>query len=161
MICYGIAILPLIRMLKSEFPAAIQQWYADDGSTAGNFADIRTQFERLQQLGPNYGYFPESSKSILVVAPHNVEPAKIEFAGLNFQVETDSRYLGSFIGEATKRDSWIANKVDDWVQSIKKLAGAARAYPQSAYSAHHRSGQQEWQSLQHTTHSIEFWFDFH
>ena len=41
MICYGIAILPLIRMLKSEFPAAIQQWLAVDGSTAGKFADIR------------------------------------------------------------------------------------------------------------------------
>ena len=62
-------------MLKSEFPTAIQQWCAVDGSTAGKFADIRAQFERLQQLGPNYGYFPESSKSILVVASHN----KVEF----------------------------------------------------------------------------------
>ena len=41
MICYGIGIIPLIRMLKSEFPAAIQQWLAVDGSTAGKFADIR------------------------------------------------------------------------------------------------------------------------
>ena len=31
MICYGIGILPQIRMLKSEFPAAIQHWFADDG----------------------------------------------------------------------------------------------------------------------------------
>ena len=76
MICYGIGILPPIRILQSEFPAAKQQWFADDGSTAGKFADIRAQFERLQQLGPNYGYFPESSKSILVVAHHNVEQAK-------------------------------------------------------------------------------------
>ena len=67
-ICYGIEILLLIRMLKREFPAAKQQWNADDGSTAGHFADIRPQFERLQQLAPNYVYFPESSKSILVVA---------------------------------------------------------------------------------------------
>ena len=33
----------------------------------------------------------------------------------NFQIETGSRYLGSFIDEATERDSWIANTVDDWV----------------------------------------------
>ena len=52
----------------SEFPLAKQQWFADDGSTAGKFAEICTQCERLQQLGPNYGYFPEESKSILVVA---------------------------------------------------------------------------------------------
>ena len=100
------------------------------------------QFERLQQLGPNYGYF----RNRRFVAPHNVEQAKVEFAGLNFQVETGSRYLGSFIGEATKRDSWIANKVDDWVH-MKKLAGAARASPQSAYSALQRSVYQEWQCL--------------
>ena len=72
---------------------------------------------------------------------HNVEQVKVEFAGLNFQVETVSRYLGSFIGEATERGSWIAIKVDDWVYSIKKLAGAAHAYPQSAYSAlQHKNG---------------------
>ena len=59
--------------------------------------------------------FPRIVK-ILVVAPHNV-----------------SHYLGSSIGETTERDSW--NKVDDRVCSIKKLAGVARAYPQSAYSA--------------------------
>ena len=64
---------------------------------------------------------------ILGVAPHNVEQAKVEFAGLNFQVETGSSYLGSFIGEATERDRWIASKADDCVYSIKNLAGAARA----------------------------------
>ena len=103
MIFNGIGIL-LIRMLKkSECPTAQQQWFADDGPTAGN-ADIRAQFDRLQQLGPNYGYFPESSTSILVVAPNNVKQAKVEFDGLKLQVETGSRYLGSFIGEATKRE---------------------------------------------------------
>ena len=79
------------------------------GSTAGNFANIRSQFEGLQHLGPNHGYFPISVKSILVGAPHNVEQAKVEFAGLTFQVDTGARYLGSFKGEVTERDSWIAN----------------------------------------------------
>ena len=68
------------------------EWYADDGSTAGKFAALRAQFERLQQLGPNYG-------------PRYAEHAKVEFAGLNFQAETSSHYLGSVIGEATERDS--------------------------------------------------------
>ena len=72
-------------------------------STARYFVEIRAQFERLQQLGPNYGYFPESSEIIRVVTPHNVEQAKVELAGLYFQVEICSRYLGSFIGEATEQ----------------------------------------------------------
>ena len=65
-----------------------------------------------------------------VVAPDNVQQAKIEFTGLNFQVESDSRYLASFIREATEGDSWLPSKVDDWVHNIKNLAGAARANPQ-------------------------------
>ena len=77
------------------------------------------------------------------LAPHNVEQAWVDIAGLNFQAETGSRYFGSFIGEATERDSWIANKVNDWVYSIKNLAGGARAYPKSAFSAFQRSLQQE------------------
>ena len=93
MICNGIGIFPLFRMLKREFPPAKQQWYADAGSTAGYFADVRAQFERLQQLGPNYGYLPESLTCILGVVPH-VEQAKVEFAGLNLQVETGPRYIG-------------------------------------------------------------------
>ena len=52
-------------------------------------------------LVPTTGYFPESSKSILVVAAHNVEEANVEFAGLKFQVEIGSRYLGSVIGKPT------------------------------------------------------------
>ena len=78
-------------------------------------------FERLQELGPNYRYVPESSTSILVIVaePNNFEQTRVEFAGLNFQVETGSRYLGSLIGEATERDSWIANKADYWVQALR------------------------------------------
>ena len=47
MLCFGIGILPLIRMLRVSFLAAKQQCFADDGTPAGKFADIRAQFERL------------------------------------------------------------------------------------------------------------------
>ena len=63
----------------------------------------RAQFERLQQLSPMYGYFPESSKSILVVASNNVEQGNVEFAGLNSQVETGSRFSASFRRSHGKR----------------------------------------------------------
>ena len=44
-------------------------------------------------LDPSYyGYFPESST--LGCPPHNFKQLKVEFAGLNFQLETGSRYLG-------------------------------------------------------------------
>ena len=58
MICYGIGILPLLRMLKSEFPAA--------SSNAMQMMDQRWIFCR----DPCYRCFPKSSKSILFVALH-------------------------------------------------------------------------------------------
>ena len=45
------------------------------------------------------------------------------------------------------------------MDSIKKLPGAARGYPQSAYSALQRSVQREWQYLQRTTPNVESCFD--
>ena len=70
---HGVGIFRFTR--KHTFPDTKQQWYVDDGSTVGKFADIRAQFKRLQQLGPNNGYFPESLKRIL----NHVEQAKVEF----------------------------------------------------------------------------------
>ena len=46
--------------------------------------------------------FDVSKRCLLLVI---VEQNKVEFARLNFQVETGSCYLGSFIGEATEGDS--------------------------------------------------------
>jgi hypothetical protein len=56
-------------------------------------------FERLLELGPGYGYQPESSKSIVVVVIHNLELAKVYFMDLALKVQTGSRYLGGLVGE--------------------------------------------------------------
>jgi hypothetical protein len=64
---YGIGILPLIRRLKEEFPEVKEPWNADDAGAGGSFEDLRRFFTRLQEIGPLYGYFPEPSKSILIV----------------------------------------------------------------------------------------------
>jgi hypothetical protein len=49
-----------------------QSWYADDAGAAGNYDFIRRHFTKLQEIGPNYGYFPELSKSVLIVPQHNL-----------------------------------------------------------------------------------------
>jgi hypothetical protein len=78
-------------------------------------------FERLLELGPGYGYHPESSEPIVVVARHNLERAKVYFADLAFKVQIGSRYLRGFIVENVDRDEWIESKVVRWVDSIKQL----------------------------------------
>jgi hypothetical protein len=65
---YGIGIVPLIRILKADFPAVEQPWYVDDAGAGGKFDNTRKFFRQLQgrkffrqlqEIGPNYGYYPE------------------------------------------------------------------------------------------------------
>jgi hypothetical protein len=60
-------------------------------------------------------YFPESTKSVLIVAQHNLERAKSVFADLDFKVSTaGERYLGGFIGESSAQDKWLDRKIQYW-----------------------------------------------
>jgi hypothetical protein len=88
MVACGLSLLPLIRQLKDKFPEVFQPWYADDAGGGGDFQKIRGYFERLVELGPKYGYFPEPSKSILVVQAHNKKAAKAYFEDLGFTIVT-------------------------------------------------------------------------
>jgi hypothetical protein len=62
MLRYARGMLSLAHQLKAEFPEMEQHWYADDAVAAAEFARILAMFERLLELGPGYGYHPESSK---------------------------------------------------------------------------------------------------
>ena len=119
-----------ISQLKAEIPTVIQPWYADDAAAGGKFEAIRKQFGRLEELGPQYGYFPKPSKSVLIVSEKNLERAKSALGDLNFQITTGYHYLGGFIGEKSARDKWIEEKVEDWVIGIDALAATAKRYPQ-------------------------------
>ena len=65
----------------------------------GRFQYIMAHFRDLPLKGPARGYFPEPTKSILVVSEKNVPRAKEYFRGMGIQVVTGSRYLGGYIGE--------------------------------------------------------------
>jgi hypothetical protein len=67
MFAYSIGVLPLIRLLKDQFTRVKQPWYADNAGAGGKVSDIRSFFRKLQEIGPNFGYFPEPSKSTLIV----------------------------------------------------------------------------------------------
>jgi hypothetical protein len=148
MFVYGLGILPLIRKLKAEFMQVKQPWYADDAGAGGNFRSIRHFFLRLQEISPDFGYFPEPSKSILIVRNHNLEKARTAFADLKFQITTGSRYLGGFVGEEEALRSWIKEKTTLWTPAIHEIASASKNFPQSAYAGLQKSLQQEWQFVQ-------------
>ena len=76
MITYVIGVLPLIQELRDSHPRVTQPWYADDVGVGGTFPKVQDHFLDLQARGPARGYYPEPTKSILVVALGNVSRAR-------------------------------------------------------------------------------------
>jgi hypothetical protein len=115
------------------------------GTIGGNFDSIWSLFKKLQEIGPHYGYFPEPSKSILIVPKHNLKAATAAFTDLEFKVTTGSHHLGGFIGEKDARgDTWNKEKVENLIDGVKELASVAVKYPQSTYDTGlHKLLQQE------------------
>jgi len=42
-------------------------WYADDASVGGSLISLRSWWDTLIYLGPDFGYFPNASKTYLTV----------------------------------------------------------------------------------------------
>ena len=62
--------------MKTEFPDITQTWYADDSGALGTFANVELYINLLKQFGPGRGYYPESSESIFIFNPDNIEAVK-------------------------------------------------------------------------------------
>jgi hypothetical protein len=151
---YGIDILPLIHKLKVEFPAVKQPWYANDAGAGGSFTDLRKKHFRLQELGPAYGYFPEPSKSIIIVRAHNRTRAKSSFDNLGFKWQTGGRYLGGYVGSKADLELWVQEKVTFWTSAVTDLAFAALSHPQTAFAGLQKFLQHEWQFIQRVIDNI-------
>ena len=72
---------------------------------------MQAHFLYLQAQGPSRGYYPEPTKSILVVALGNVPRAEEHFRGLGIWVVTGHRYFGGFIGDAAAERECLKEKV--------------------------------------------------
>ena len=61
MAMYAVAITPLIYRLTEK--KLKQVWFADDASAAGKLAGLKSWWNNMTRIGPEYGYFPNSSKT--------------------------------------------------------------------------------------------------
>ena len=134
-----------------DHPWVYHPWYADNAGTGERFNDIMAHLRDLQLKGPARGYFPDPTKSILVVLEKNVPRANAYFRGMGIKVVTGSRYLGGYIGEREAEAKWVQGKVEGWADSVRTLSGVARKHPQSAYTGLQKSLQQEWAFVQRVT----------
>ena len=132
MIAYGVGVIPLIRELRGAHPRVTQPWYADDAGAGGKFPNIMEHLRDLQARRPARGYYPEPTKSILVVAPGNVARAEEQFWGMGVRVVTGHRYLRGYIGDKEEEGRWLTVKIKGWTESVDILAEVSRKHPQSA-----------------------------
>ena len=104
-------------------------------------------------VGPSMGYFPEPSKSILIVRSDSLQHAQsfLQSRNLSFKLKTGDQFLGGFVGEPSTRNQWLKSNISDWVYGVQELAQVAQSYPQTAYAGLQKSLQQEWQYLQRVT----------
>ena len=154
MIVYGVGMLPLVEKLEEEIPDIVQPWYADDAGAAGDYENIAKYFELLVSEGPARGYFPEPTKSILVVQPENVERATAALSHLGFTICTGARYLSGHIGTDAEKSEWVDGKVAGWVAGVEALSKVAHPSPHCAFIGLQKSLQSEWMHLQRVVGDI-------
>ena len=96
MAMYALALVPLIDRL---YGLAKQVWYADDAAAAGLLTDLRAWWDLLCDIGPQYGYFVNSSKTLLIDKEVHLAQACSIFADTGIQITSEGRhYLGSAVG---------------------------------------------------------------
>ena len=156
MLFYAVAILPLIESLSD---GTIQSWYADDSSCVANLKDLRVWFDKLCDLGPDYGYYPEPSKSFLVIDPSDLPSAQDLFRDTGVQFVSGHRFLGGYVGDSQGSLEFVQSKVNNWVHCIECLARAAESQPQAAYAALKHSLQFEWSYLSRVVPDCGFLFN--
>jgi len=154
---YGIGLLPMVERLREAEPDLLQPWYADDGSGYGRLERLRNVYKLLEQIGPDFGYYPAGAKCWLTIPERWEEEVKQYLADndLPWQTTTGKRYVGGFIGSEDALRAWIEPKVEDWKFGIERLAAAAVRYPQTAYTGLNRSLQCEWQYISRVVEGAE------
>ena len=135
MIAYGIGILPLIKNIKRVIPDVTQPCYADDAGVLGTLARLETYFDSLTHQDPRRGYYPEPSKSVLIVRPENIEDRKVFGARHGFKVCTSTRYLGGYIGDNKSKIYWVRERTLTGENNINMIRKTAGKYPQESYDA--------------------------
>ena len=135
MAMYAIAIRPLINHLQSE--SLKQIWYADDAAAGGELSDLKAWWDQLIQLGPDYGYYPNASKSWLVVKEDHLTAAEAIFSDSGISITNEGRrYLGGAIGTRSFVEMYAREKISKWVQEVELLSSIVTSQPHAACIRH-------------------------
>ena len=159
---YALGVKPLVDTLQEiiKEESCKQSWYADDSSASGKLTSIKLWWDKLNELGPLYGYFPKSTKTILLIKDvQTAAQARSLFSGSGVKViTTGHRYLGSVIGQVPFMKAFVENKISKWIEDVTELSTYAVEEPQLALSAYTKGLCHRWAFIQRTTPGISSLF---
>ena len=136
MAMYSLGVVPLI-MRMSEIPFTRQIWYADDSSVCGSTDSLLSWWHRLIEVGPSLGYFPNPSKTWLLVKDDFKQRAEEIFHDTGVSISSEGRpVLGSPLGTADVYIStWVQEKIKVWTGELSTLNELSKSSPQAVFSA--------------------------
>ena len=114
----------------------------------------------LNLHGPKYGYFPNPTKTILLIKnPEVAQQARALFHRSGVQIIMEGhRYLGAALGGSNFKSNYVKEKVDKWIEDLEELAKLAVDEPQIALSAYTKGLCHRWAFIQRTIPGISTLF---
>ena len=102
-----------------------------------------------------YGYYPNDTKTWLIVKQEYQEAAKEKFKGTSIRITTSGRrHLGSALGSSDFVQSFVTAQVSEWCEQLKTLSSIAATHPQEVYCAFSHGLRGKWSYLTRTTPGI-------
>ena len=155
MAMYSIGLTPLQNETNLENTGVRQVAYADDLTGAGKVSDLKQWWDKVTELGPEVGYFPNARKFILIVKPAHYENAITVFGESEVVVTCEGqRHLGAVIGTEEFKKDYITGKVKEWIEEVEKLATIAKTEPQPAYAAFVHGVKHRWNYIMRTVPGV-------
>ena len=96
MATYALGLTPLLEeLLHFELLHTVKLVaFAGDLTGAGKLQSLKQWWEKLAEIGPKYGYYPQSKKSYVIVKNEHLSAANTIFYNLNIKITS---YLGNDI----------------------------------------------------------------
>ena len=135
---YAVFTSLLITILRQKLDCIKQVWLADYASAAGNLDHLYAFFNCLQEESKRFGYLVNAKKSWLILKISNdLSRAQSVFKDSKIQITTEGqRHLGAALGLESFRESYINDKVIEWIKELENLTLIAKSQTQAAYSAY-------------------------
>ena len=115
---YALSIQPLITSLQPA-SSVKQCCFADDAGGAGSIMEIRTWWDALSTLGPDFGYFANDRKCWIIAKPAKEESVReaLKDTSINVTVQ-GQKHLGAAIGSKGYLEEHVSQKVTNWIKDI-------------------------------------------